>query len=177
MKPSNDAIARALWEEITGLEEGYTPCLGEFLRSVKRRAEQFDAEAAGSVLPNDGKNMQVNDGEVLVVVHGLTGVGKSAVAGEIEILCKALGLEVRWENGDEEKFLTHADWTEALELYKPRVRIVEVNTPRGNVPQAERGSLNAAERQPTHTRCEKCTASILAGKWCGGPQCPLRNPK
>lgn len=81
--------------------------------------------------PADAEALKVNDGEVLVVVHGLTGSGKSAVAGEIEILCKALGLDVRWENGDEEKFLTHADWTHALELYKPRVRIVEVNTPRG----------------------------------------------
>lgn len=73
---------------------------------------------------------KVNPGEVLVEVHGLTGSGKSAVAGEIEILCKALGLQVQWENGDEEKFLTHADWTAALELYNPRVRIVEINTPR-----------------------------------------------
>lgn len=87
--------------------------------------------------------LQVKPGEVLVVVHGLTGSGKSAVAGEIEILCKALGLEVRWENGDEEKFLTHADWTAALELYKPRVRIVEINTPR----PASRGT-DIAKDQP-----------------------------
>jgi hypothetical protein len=81
---------------------------------------------------HQGEAVEVADGEVLVVVHGLTGSGKSAVAGEIEILCKALGLEVCWENGDEEKFLTHADWTAALELYKPRVRIIEVNTPRNS---------------------------------------------
>ncbi len=77
------------------------------------------------------------DGEVLVTVSGLTGSGKSAVAGEIEILCKALGLEVEWTNGDEEKYLTHADWTEALELYKPRVRIVEINIPRVQAGDAE----------------------------------------
>jgi len=70
------------------------------------------------------------DGEVLVTVSGLTGSGKSAIAGEIEILCKALGLEVEWSDSEEEKRLTHSDWTEALDLYKPRVRIVEVNIPR-----------------------------------------------
>lgn len=77
------------------------------------------------------------DGEVLVMVSGLTGSGKSAVAGEIEILCKALGLEVEWVDSEEEKRLTHSDWTEALELYKPRVRIVEVNIPRAQAGDAE----------------------------------------
>ncbi|MDH0273187.1 MULTISPECIES: hypothetical protein [unclassified Stenotrophomonas] len=70
------------------------------------------------------------DGEVRVEVSGLTGSGKSAIAGEIEILCKALGLEVEWVNGDEEKRVTHADWIGALEMYKPRVVIVEQNIPR-----------------------------------------------
>lgn len=71
----------------------------------------------------------VSDGEVLVVVTGMTGTGKSAVAGEIEILCRALGLEVEHDNA-EERGMTHGDWTSALELYKPRVRIVEKNIPR-----------------------------------------------
>ncbi|HEL4242660.1 TPA: hypothetical protein UM790_000163 [Stenotrophomonas maltophilia] len=70
------------------------------------------------------------DGEVLVEVSGLTGSGKSAIAGEIEILCKALGLDAEWVNGDEEKRLTHADWIGALEMYKPKVVIVEKNIPR-----------------------------------------------
>lgn len=70
------------------------------------------------------------DGEVLVEVSGLTGSDKSAIAGEIEILCKTLGLEVEWINGDEEKRLTHADWIGALEMYKPKVVIVEQNIPR-----------------------------------------------
>lgn len=76
-----------------------------------------------------GGDAPVN-GEVLVTVSGFTGSGKSAVAGEIEILCKALGLEVEWVDSEEEKRLTHADWTSDLELYKPRVRIVERNIPR-----------------------------------------------
>ena len=71
----------------------------------------------------------VGRGEVLVTVSGFTGSGKSAIAGEIEILCRALGLQVDWPGGDSEKNMTHADWTAALEQYKPRVRIVECNVP------------------------------------------------
>ena len=62
---------------------------------------------------------------VTVTVSGRVGSGKSALCGEIEILCKALGLQVEWKGGQEEKNLTHADWTDALEMYKPSVVIVE----------------------------------------------------
>ncbi len=71
----------------------------------------------------------VERGEVLVTVSGFTGCGKSALAGEIEIMCRALGLQVEWPDGASEKNMTHADWTAALEQYKPRVRIVECNVP------------------------------------------------
>ncbi|ENF0047254.1 ead/Ea22-like family protein [Salmonella enterica subsp. enterica serovar Newport] len=69
-------------------------------------------------------------GEVLVVVSGFTGCGKSAIAGEIEIAMKAIGVPVQWTNGDAEKHMTGADWLTAIEMYKPTVRIVEVNVPR-----------------------------------------------
>ncbi|ENB3251423.1 ead/Ea22-like family protein [Escherichia coli] len=69
-------------------------------------------------------------GEVLVVVSGFTGCGKSAIAGEIEIAMKAIGVPVKWTNGDAEKRMTGADWLTAIEMYKPNVRIVEVNVPR-----------------------------------------------
>ena len=69
-------------------------------------------------------------GEVLVVVSGFTGCGKSAIAGEIEIARKAIGVPVKWTNGDAEKRMTGADWLTAIEMYKPTVRIVEVNVPR-----------------------------------------------
>lgn len=85
-----------------------------------------DAQPGGRVRLGD----HPKDGEVLVEVSGLTGSGKSAIAGEIEILCKALGLDAEWVNGDEEKRLTHADWIGALEMYKPKVVIVEKNIPR-----------------------------------------------
>lgn len=85
-----------------------------------------DVQPGGRVRLGD----RPKDGEVLVKVLGLTGSGKSAIAGEIEILCKALGLEVEWVNGDEEKRLTHAEWIGALEMYKPKVVIAEQNIPR-----------------------------------------------
>lgn len=63
--------------------------------------------------------------EITISVTGPVGSGKSAVCGEIEILCRALGLDVMWERSAQEKNLTGADWTAALELYRPTVRIVE----------------------------------------------------
>ena len=76
-----------------------------------------------------GQAQDVGRDEVLVTVSGFTGSGKSAIAGEIEILCRALGLQVEWPDSDSEKHMTHADWIAALEQYKPRVRIVECNVP------------------------------------------------
>ncbi|EHW3049343.1 ead/Ea22-like family protein [Escherichia coli] len=69
-------------------------------------------------------------GEVLVVVSGFTGCGKSTIAGEIEIAMKAIGVPVQWTNVDAEKRMSGADWLTAIEMYKPNVRIVEVNVPR-----------------------------------------------
>lgn len=82
-----------------------------------------------ALLATGGQAQAVERGEVLVTVSGFTGSGKSAIAGEIEILCRALGLQVEWPDGDSEKNMTHADWTAALEQYKPRVHIVEQNIP------------------------------------------------
>lgn len=68
---------------------------------------------------------------VHVEVSGLTGSGKSAVMGEIEIALKALGLKV--EHGPDfqaEKNATHADWQEALDLYQPTVVLAERNISR-----------------------------------------------
>ena len=73
---------------------------------------------------------------VTVIVTGLTGTGKSAIAGEIEIALRAIGVPVVWENGNSEKRMTHADCQAALDLYKPHVVIQEVNQPR---PERRRG--------------------------------------
>lgn len=96
-------------------------------KSIFRMA-QAHARLAAPQAQADARDA-VERGEVLVTVSGFTGCGKSAVAGEIEIMCRALGLQVEWPDGTPEKNMTHADWTEALELYKPRVRIVERNVP------------------------------------------------
>lgn len=78
----------------------------------------------------EAREIKPAKGEVLVVVSGFTGCGKSAIAGEIEIAMKAIGVPVQWTNGDAEKRMTGADWLTAIEMYKPTVRIVEVNAPR-----------------------------------------------
>ncbi|HBZ1170703.1 TPA: ead/Ea22-like family protein [Klebsiella pneumoniae] len=78
----------------------------------------------------ESRTVTVNQGEVLVTVAGFTGCGKSAIAGEIEIAMKAIGVPVTWDNGDSEKRMTGADWLTAIEMYKPTVRIVEENIPR-----------------------------------------------
>lgn len=78
----------------------------------------------------ESRTVTMKQGEVLVTVAGFTGCGKSAIAGEIEIAMKAIGVPVTWANGDSEKRMTGADWLSAIEMYKPTVRIVEVNIPR-----------------------------------------------
>ena len=78
----------------------------------------------------EAREIKPAKGEVLVVVSGFTGCGKSAIAGEIEIAMKAIGVPVKWTTGDAEKRVTGADWLTAIEMYKPSVRNVEVNVPR-----------------------------------------------
>jgi hypothetical protein len=63
---------------------------------------------------------------VAITASGPVGCGKSAVLGEIEIALKAIGLDVVWAGGDQEKRLTHADWRHALEMYQPRVVLTEI---------------------------------------------------
>jgi hypothetical protein len=76
--------------------------------------------------------------EVTITVSGRVGSGKSAVCGEIEILCRALGLQVKWIGGRDEKNLTGADWIHEIEMYKPVVKIVE---------QIERAAPSPAARE------------------------------
>ena len=108
-----------------GLGQEYVLWNAECYRVMGAQAKA----AANDTLPQEDapEALMPAEGEVLVVVSGFTGSGKSAVAGEIEIMCRALGLQVEWPDGAEEKGLTGADWQTALEMYKPRVRIVEKN--------------------------------------------------
>ncbi|WP_379069174.1 hypothetical protein ACHMW4_04335 [Mesorhizobium sp. UC22_110] len=77
---------------------------------------------------------------VYVEVSGLTGSGKSAVIGEIEIALRAIGLEVITDRDFQaEKNMTHADWQDALDLYKPVVVLRERNIPRPAKEDARHG--------------------------------------
>ena len=110
-KPVRDFVAKA--NPATVLE------LLDELEAAKKRIAELEA-----------REIKPAKGEVLVVVSGFTGCGKSAIAGEIEIAMKSIGVPVKWTNGDAEKRMTGADWLTAIEMYKPTVRIVEVNVPR-----------------------------------------------
>lgn len=91
--------------------------------------------------PSPQPNVPLDKGVVYVEVYGLTGTGKSAVMGEIEIALKAIGLTVEHDaDFQSEKNMTHADWQWALDLYKPTVRLREHNVPRA----ATEGSADAS---------------------------------
>lgn len=96
----------------------------------------------------EAREIKPAKGEVLVVVSGFTGCGKSAIAGEIEIAMKAIGVPVQWTNGDAEKRMTGADWLTAIEMYKPTVRIVEVNVPRAPGIRIKGGAGEQSDEKP-----------------------------
>lgn len=126
-------------EQITKLAYdigAYPVAFKEELRTLLSSAQSGEQEAPQAVQAVQAAVPAVR-GEVLVTVSGFTGSGKSAIAGEIEIMCRALGLQVEWPDGVTEKNMTHADWTTALELYNPRVRIIERNVPRNTTSGAD----------------------------------------
>ena len=98
---------------------------------------------------------------VTVTVSGAVGCGKSAIAGEIEIAMKALGLPVRWADqvaAQSEKNMTHADWSDALDLYRPEVVIVdgqfcgEVGRKPGLVCIGTVNKMNESDRVGSHVK-------------------------
>ncbi|EFO3877753.1 TPA: ead/Ea22-like family protein [Escherichia coli] len=100
------------------------------LNEQREYYEGVIADGSKRIAELEAREIKPAKGEVLVVVSGFTGCGKSAIAGEIEIAMKAIGVPVQWTNGDAEKRMTGVDWLTAIEMYKPTVRIVEVNVPR-----------------------------------------------
>lgn len=100
------------------------------LNEQREYYEGVIADGSKRIAELEAREIKPAKGEVLVVVSGFTGCGKSAIAGEIEIAMKAIGVPVLWTNGDAEKRMTGADWLTAIEMYKPTVCIVEVNVPR-----------------------------------------------
>jgi dephospho-CoA kinase len=65
--------------------------------------------------------------KITVIVTGETGSGKSAIAGEIEIALKAIGIPVVWKDADREWWQKGNEYW--IDLYKPEVTIVEQNIP------------------------------------------------
>ena len=108
----------------------FSPDIALALLDEVKRLEDTNIDAMCRIAEVEAREIKPAKGEVLVVVSGFTGCGKSAIAGEIEIAMKAIGVPVKWTNGDAEKRMTGADWLTAIEMYKPNVRIVEVNVPR-----------------------------------------------
>lgn len=108
----------------------FSPDIALALLDEVKRLEDTNIDAMCRIAEVEAREIKPAKGEVLVVVSGFTGCGKSAIAGEIEIAMKAIGVPVKWTNGDAEKRMTGADWLTAIEMYKPTVRIMEVNVPR-----------------------------------------------
>ncbi len=68
---------------------------------------------------------------VYVTISGLSGSGKSAIAEQVEIALKSLGLNVYWENSTQEKNMTTTETNiNLLRGYKPKVIIREIQLPR-----------------------------------------------
>lgn len=121
----NEEIALTVGKLRVELEEAKSK-----LNEQREYYEGVISDGSKRIAELDAREIKPAKGEVLVVVSGFTGCGKSAIAGEIEIAMKAIGVPVKWTNGDAEKRMTGADWLTAIEMYKPTVRIVEVNVPR-----------------------------------------------
>lgn len=121
----NEEIALTVGKLRVELEEAKSK-----LNEQREYYEGVISDGSKRIAELEAREIKPAKGEVLVVVSGFTGCGKSAIAGEIEIAMKAIGVPVKWTNGDAEKRMTGADWLTAIEMYKPTVRIVEVNVPR-----------------------------------------------
>ncbi|EFA7901129.1 ead/Ea22-like family protein [Escherichia coli] len=124
---SNTRAAADIYFQL--VEECEIPAGGSLVEYVDDMREKLES-AEKRIAELEAREIKPAKGEVLVVVSGFTGCGKSAIAGEIEIAMKAIGVPVKWTNGDAEKRMTGADWLTAIEMYKPTVRIAEVNVPR-----------------------------------------------
>lgn len=129
---ANPVNVLALVEALDKAQQQMTESENRVRKQNRHICELFDDNTAlrQRIAELESRTVTVKQGEVLVTVAGFTGCGKSAIAGEIEIAMKAIGVPVTWANGDSEKRMTGADWLAAIEMYKPTVRIVEVNIPR-----------------------------------------------
>ncbi|EEX7344932.1 ead/Ea22-like family protein, partial [Escherichia coli] len=109
---SNTRAAADIYFQL--VEECEIPAGGSLVEYVDDMREKLEA-AEKRIAELEAREIKPAKGEVLVVVSGFTGCGKSAIAGEIEIAMKAIGVPVQWTNGDAEKHMTGADWLTAIE--------------------------------------------------------------
>lgn len=107
----NPNVALALLDELEyykSREERVTKLVMDNSTSWDALYKKLEA-AKKRIAELEAREIKPAKGEVLVVVSGFTGCGKSAIAGEIEIAMKAIGVPVQWTNGDAEKHMTGAD--------------------------------------------------------------------
>ncbi|EIH7850551.1 ead/Ea22-like family protein, partial [Escherichia coli] len=102
---SNTRAAADIYFQL--VEECEIPAGGSLVEYVDDMREKLEA-AEKRIAELEAREIKPAKGEVLVVVSGFTGCGKSAIAGEIEIAMKAIGVPVQWTNGDAEKHMTGA---------------------------------------------------------------------
>ncbi|EPD7901430.1 ead/Ea22-like family protein, partial [Escherichia coli] len=100
---SNTRAAADIYFQL--VEECEIPAGGSLVEYVDDMREKLEA-AEKRIAELEAREIKPAKGEVLVVVSGFTGCGKSAIAGEIEIAMKAIGVPVQWTNGDAEKRMT-----------------------------------------------------------------------
>ncbi|EHK8541121.1 ead/Ea22-like family protein, partial [Escherichia coli] len=100
---SNTRAAADIYFQL--VEECEIPAGGSLVEYVDDMREKLEA-AEKRIAELEAREIKPAKGEVLVVVSGFTGCGKSAIAGEIEIAMKAIGVPVQWTNGDAEKHMT-----------------------------------------------------------------------
>ncbi|HBA5964341.1 TPA: hypothetical protein J4S20_003518 [Escherichia coli] len=81
----------------------FSPDIALALLDEVKRLEDTNIDAMCRIAEVEAREIKPAKGEVLVVVSGFTGCGKSAIAGEIEIAMKAIGVPVQWTNGDAER--------------------------------------------------------------------------
>ncbi|ENN2452912.1 ead/Ea22-like family protein, partial [Escherichia coli] len=92
---SNTRAAADIYFQL--VEECEIPAGGSLVEYVDDMREKLEA-AEKRIAELEAREIKPAKGEVLVVVSGFTGCGKSAIAGEIEIAMKAIGVPVQWTN-------------------------------------------------------------------------------
>ena len=89
-------LALLLVEALEKAQDTITEMDNRIRKQNRHVCELFDDNTAlrQRIAELESRTVTVKQGEVLVTVAGFTGCGKSAIAGEIEIAMKAIGVPV-----------------------------------------------------------------------------------